>query len=216
MDIHPPEGHIGSFRDFIVHMSMIVLGILVALGLDSGAEVYRHHREVREARENILAEVADNKARLDEALTKAPLVVGELQAVLDATEKQMQHTSADAKDANQLSYGLVGLSTTSWESTQVAGVLNYMPFSEVQGFTKAYLMQRRFDTVQDQTVQRWLDLQRIGFIPHEQKLSSVAPERVAQIQLEAASAMSYTVTEIDFARQLSKQYQNLMDEEKGR
>ena len=215
MDIHPPEGHIGSAKDFFVHMSMIVLGILIALGLDSAAEVYRHHRELREARENILAEVGENKTKLDAALTKAPIATRELQAVLDSTERWLTHTATAADDPNQLGYSVLSLSSTSWESAQVAGVLNYMTFPEVQRFTKVYLLQKQFEGIQDKTVQRWLDLQQIGYIPHEHNLSAIAPERMMEIQRQAASAMSYTTTEIEFANELTEQYGELLKEEKS-
>lgn len=46
MEIHPPEHGIHNWRQFLVHMSTVVLGILIAIGLEQSVE-YWHHREQR-------------------------------------------------------------------------------------------------------------------------------------------------------------------------
>jgi hypothetical protein len=37
MDIHPPAGAVHSLRDYFVHLSMVVVGILIALSTGPGA-----------------------------------------------------------------------------------------------------------------------------------------------------------------------------------
>ncbi|MDE1161440.1 MAG: hypothetical protein PW792_05770 [Acidobacteriaceae bacterium] len=46
MEVHPPEHGIHSWRDFLVHMGTITLGLLIAIGLEQSAEWF-HHREQR-------------------------------------------------------------------------------------------------------------------------------------------------------------------------
>jgi len=43
MEVHPPDRPIMTWKQFLVHMSTICLGLLIALGLDQTAE-YLHHR----------------------------------------------------------------------------------------------------------------------------------------------------------------------------
>ena len=60
IDVHPP--HHGSItrRDFFIHLFTVVLGILIAIGLEQTVE-YVHHRELaRVAREQLLRERADD------------------------------------------------------------------------------------------------------------------------------------------------------------
>src|SRR5262245_35672460 len=43
MDIHPPTKPIESAKDFVIHLSMIVIGILIAIGLEQTVEAWHHH-----------------------------------------------------------------------------------------------------------------------------------------------------------------------------
>jgi len=38
MDVHPPHGAIHGWRDFFVHLIVITLGLLIALGLEGIVE----------------------------------------------------------------------------------------------------------------------------------------------------------------------------------
>ncbi len=61
MEIHAPDKPIHSKKEFLFHMLTVVLGILIALALD-GIVPWAHHRAlVREARENIAAEIAQEQ-----------------------------------------------------------------------------------------------------------------------------------------------------------
>ena len=63
MDIHPhPPAH--SFKELLVQLFTITLGVLIALGLEGLVE-WQHHRSlVREAREMIDREIEDNRKDL--------------------------------------------------------------------------------------------------------------------------------------------------------
>ncbi len=56
IDIHPPQHGAITRRDFFVHLFIVVLGILIAIGLEQSVE-YLHHRGLAaEARRALLAE----------------------------------------------------------------------------------------------------------------------------------------------------------------
>jgi hypothetical protein len=60
MEVHPPHHAIGSWREFFVHMITIVLGLLIAIGLEQSVEVL-HRRHLRqELQENFRAEAERN------------------------------------------------------------------------------------------------------------------------------------------------------------
>jgi hypothetical protein len=48
IDIHPPHHAATTRRDFFIHLSTVILGILIAIGLEQAVE-YIHHRHQREA-----------------------------------------------------------------------------------------------------------------------------------------------------------------------
>jgi hypothetical protein len=60
MEVHPPHHAIGSWREFFVHMTTIVLGLLIAVGLEQSVEML-HRRHLRqELQENFRAEAGRN------------------------------------------------------------------------------------------------------------------------------------------------------------
>src|SRR5665213_1496722 len=60
IDIHPPHHAATTWRDFFIHIATIVLGLLIAIGLEQTVELVHRHREEREARANIREEIATN------------------------------------------------------------------------------------------------------------------------------------------------------------
>lgn len=68
MEIHPPQQGIHSGREFLLHMTTIVLGILIAIGLEQTVE-WVHHRQERKQLQSELREEADhNRAIIAEDL----------------------------------------------------------------------------------------------------------------------------------------------------
>jgi hypothetical protein len=61
IDIHPPHHAATTRRDFFIHLSTVVLGILIAIGLEQTVEYFHHRHLAAEARLALLAERASNE-----------------------------------------------------------------------------------------------------------------------------------------------------------
>ena len=48
LDVHPPHHPANSWRDFFVHIATIVIGLLIAVGLEQTVEAVHHRKQVRE------------------------------------------------------------------------------------------------------------------------------------------------------------------------
>ena len=60
LDVHPPHHAASTWRDFFIHIGTIVLGLLIAIGLEQTVE-YLHHRHERQALiDDFHRECADN------------------------------------------------------------------------------------------------------------------------------------------------------------
>jgi hypothetical protein len=84
MDIHKPKAA-KSWREFAIEIGTIVVGILIALGLEQVAEAVRHRGEAREARETIRAEIVTDITRVVSRQKAEPCVerrIAELEASL--------------------------------------------------------------------------------------------------------------------------------------
>jgi hypothetical protein len=60
IDIHPPHHSATTRREFFVHLCIVILGILIAIGLEQTVEVIHHAQERRALIENFHHECADN------------------------------------------------------------------------------------------------------------------------------------------------------------
>jgi hypothetical protein len=60
IDIHPPQHAPMTKRDFFIHLFIVVLGIVIAIGLEQTVEVIHHARERRALIEDFHHECADN------------------------------------------------------------------------------------------------------------------------------------------------------------
>jgi hypothetical protein len=62
MDVHPPHEPIRSWKDFLLHLLTITIGLLIALGLEAAVEAIHHRHMVRDARANLRREITENHA----------------------------------------------------------------------------------------------------------------------------------------------------------
>jgi hypothetical protein len=72
MDIHPPTHPILSFKEALVHLGIVTVGILIALSLEGLLEWQHHRHLVREANENITQELRENEKELRDFLAAVP------------------------------------------------------------------------------------------------------------------------------------------------
>lgn len=63
MEVHPPDHPILTWRQFFVHMATIVLGLLIAIGLEQSVE-WMHHRHQRHQLEDDMRDEAENNIRV--------------------------------------------------------------------------------------------------------------------------------------------------------
>jgi hypothetical protein len=157
MEIHHPDSPISSFRDFVVHLLMISLGVLIALGAEGIVEHVHNRHVVAEARTNLLAEMRQNHKTLDENLPK----LKENEKLLEQSLADLQKLKADRKakthDIN-LNLNFFSLSDTSWRTAQATGALALMKYDEVQDFAGYYDVQDMLNHLTSSLEDTWLDM----------------------------------------------------------
>lgn len=60
LDIHPPHEAAHTWKSFLIHIVTIVIGLLIAIGLEQTVEYLHHRHQAHEARRRLLAEVKTN------------------------------------------------------------------------------------------------------------------------------------------------------------
>jgi len=212
VDIHPPYGPIHSFKDFFLHLLTVILGILIALSLEGLIE-WRHHRSLaEEARSNLTVEIRENRQLLTGGLAAAPDAEQRLKATIETIEAYRKNRD-DRTSKLDWSFGLFPLSATAWSTAASTGTLGYMDYSEVKAYTRAYVLQEEFLTMQQSTLGKWLDLQKwLARRDPKGGLSNLNNEELSQIEADASAALLHTETEEQIAKDLVQQYAKVLGE----
>ena len=179
MEIHAPEGHVQSFRDVAIHLAIVTVGILIALGLEQSVEWYHHRELATEARENILSEMRDNKKEIESLLKKLPGSQENHLSAVSVIDKYLAH-SKSTDNKMTLGVSVAEIRDTAWATAQTVGALNYMPYAEVQKLASAYRVQQQFLRVQDRTMDSVVTAAAIfaeGKGPEKLPQSDLATER---------------------------------------
>ena len=203
MDIHPPHGPVHSVREFLLHLSIVTLGIVIALSLEGLLE-WRHHRAlVREARANVMREIRDNKTHLDNALARAGEVEQSQRAALQVVDDALAHRKNNTTSLT-LSYGIVELHSSSWETAQATGAVGFMEYAEVKRFAELYSLQKRLDSVQDQLLNNF-----IVSLPPEDPAKASEPE-LREMKQGIQRTLAYLHAGESIAKGLSDQYAKVL------
>lgn len=70
IDIHPPQHAPMTLREFFTHLGIVVLGILIAIGLEQTVEYLHHRHQVAELREQMRVEAQNNLPLIRESITR--------------------------------------------------------------------------------------------------------------------------------------------------
>jgi hypothetical protein len=91
LDVHPPHESIHTWRSFFIHIATIVIGLLIAVALEQGVERVHEHYELKKVREELVRELAGNRAILAEDERQWFLTLARLKNDLLVLEYIRQH-----------------------------------------------------------------------------------------------------------------------------
>lgn len=84
IDIHPPQHGSITRRDILTHLAIVVVGILIAIGLEQSVEYFDHGSQRRELIADVQAEASHNLPILEADINAGLVVERWNRAVLDA------------------------------------------------------------------------------------------------------------------------------------
>jgi hypothetical protein len=141
LDVHPAHHAASTWRDFFVHIATIVLGLLIAVGLEQTVEYFHHRHQVAETREALCVEREININRFAIATAEFRRFAPILQSDLNVLVYIHDHPGAKFTQlpARFNWYTItVPFNDSAWKTAQQSGVLQYMPRDEVQRYSQLY------------------------------------------------------------------------------
>ena len=137
IDVHAPHERMHGFRDFLLHLLTITVGLLIALGLEGCVE-WRHHRHlVREAEEGMESEVSQNLGTV-QSLRKQ---IAEQQKGLDADLAVLAGMRGHPQASHgkmSFGFGLKGFNDVAWKAAQSTGAMGYMAYPDARKYSDIY------------------------------------------------------------------------------
>lgn len=149
MEVHPPEHPIHSWRDFFVHIATIVVGLLIAIGLEQSVEALHRRHLLHQAETKLEDELRDNR----ELLRKDDEQVAALRENLKTNLLLLQQVQSHAPGALRvhLSWDWSNMEETAWNTARDSGALALMPYESAQAhddlYRQANLVNMQADTV---------------------------------------------------------------------
>ena len=186
MEVHPPEHAIHSWRDFLVHMGTIVLGLLIAISLEQSVEAL-HRRHERRHLEEALRTEAEHNLRLTqqniEKLRKQQQWVDlTLNSLADAPEQDGAFLWTVPAPPPEFEAFPFDVSQSAWTVARSSGTVALLPEDEAQVYDRLdheseelIQLSRKYDTT-------YIDLQT--FSRRLNLLASPGPHRFTPAQHE--------------------------------
>jgi hypothetical protein len=155
VEVHAPHHPILSLKEFLVHLLAITIGLLIAVGIEGGVELYREHNLVKEARRTLREEIQYNSDKMAGAL---PEIEKERASVADSIKfltRIVEHPKDKAAQSGSIgaNFAMVGLHDTAWKTAQATNALSYMPYAEALHYSDIYGSQKDFTAQEDKLVE---------------------------------------------------------------
>jgi hypothetical protein len=159
MDIHGPVGPTRSFKDFAVHIGIVTIGILIALGLEGIREAVVVHRAVREARENFRVEMGENQKNIRRELENARGMQAQIQKITADLPELRQHPEQLAARISMIKPSFYFFSSSRWDSALSTGALGHMKVEEINRYAASNFLVHDYSALEAQASPAWLGLE---------------------------------------------------------
>lgn len=210
MEIHAPDKPIHSKKEFLFHMFTVVLGILIALGMEGIVEWGHHRALVREARANIASEIRKNKETVDVTIPEIHKRQEEIKHIIDVM--RLLEKDRNAFKHGSMSFNVVNhdLYSTAWQTATVSGAVTYMKYEELTRYTDVYQTQQAFTSLQEQALNRMIEMGALIEVTMGEDLKRAPVEKFQTIAQEAYKDAIIQQTLESISTDLSKAYGDLL------
>jgi len=152
LDVHPPTEPVHSWRDFLLHLLTITIGLLIALSLEGCVE-WRHHRHlVHEAEASLQREIESNAKGLEGVLEDVRKEQEVLKQDVAVMKKIIANPKVPNRDEMTINFRIRTFDDVSWKTAQSTGALSYMPYERAQEYSNIYGAQTELGMAEEQAV----------------------------------------------------------------
>ncbi len=139
LDVHPPHHAASTWRDFFIHIITIVLGLLIAIGLEQTVEAIHHRHQRAELTEQMRVEAQNNLPLIRESIARLQVQAVHMQALEDAllagrvSGADVEVHGAPPPEGSSL---YISPSRATWPNAQSAGLAALLPASQAELYAR--------------------------------------------------------------------------------
>lgn len=137
MEVHPPHESVHSWRDALIHIGLMTVGLFIALMLEGLVEYVHHKHLVREARENIRRELENNQRAAHNNVQSLKTNAAKVEAGLKTLRYMRTHPEAQNQSI-EFNLSMQDLSDAAYRTARDTGAFGYMSYDEVQRYAGVY------------------------------------------------------------------------------
>ena len=138
LEVHPPHENAHTWRQFLIHIAAITIGLLIAIGLEQTVVYFHHRHQLQEARGELAAELESNRRVVDINLEATRKLTVDLDANM-ALLRAPQISPSDIR--SKLVYGLGNFywpKDGTWQAVKQNGSLGLMAHDELHYYVYIY------------------------------------------------------------------------------
>lgn len=152
LDVHPPHRAIHGWKDFLLHLLTITIGLLLALTLEGWLEGRHRRHLLHEAEAGLETEIRTNANALEGTAAAIHKQQEVLKDDIDVLKRYIKTRNLPKGSRLDINFHITQFDDLSWKTAQSTGALTYMSYSEAKEFAEIYGTQEAIDAAQKQTV----------------------------------------------------------------
>jgi hypothetical protein len=183
LDIHAPHEPINTRKGFVLHIATIVIGLLIAVGLEQTVEYFHHRRQVREAREALAAEHEENIRRYHDNVRYHLLRLANQNNDQRVLRYLLAHPATPQdKLPGVMSFGEITIGEpveAAWSTVERSDVASLLPPAELRDLATEYKELDRESQVFHEFLKPYL-ADCAGYLTHTADITSIAVQEQQQ------------------------------------
>jgi hypothetical protein len=152
LEVHPPNEPVHGWRDFLIHLATITIGLLIALSLEGCVELWHHRSLVHEAEASMQIEIDANARELQNALADVRKEQDFLKKDVAVMKKIIANPKVPNNEDMRVDFRIRTFADVSWKTAESTGALSYMPYERAQEYANIYSAQNEIAEAEHQAV----------------------------------------------------------------
>ena len=147
LDVHPAHHAATTWRDFFIHIATIILGLLIAIGLEQTVEYLHRQHQRHQLEEDLRAEGIRNLKNVIGALDRLDVTIRwQTQQALELDRADAEGRTPVWIPSPPMPSGVYSRPSDSvWTVAQTSATLNLLPRSEAERYSHPYFNVKMVD-----------------------------------------------------------------------